>query len=571
MRVYFPRRVRARLLLLSALVSLLYTIAPPLPGQFSAPAGAAPEAQTCNARPPVVVNALANGTATIMAGQSNAATPNTISQIVFSADSQHDGSATNVALDLPGLPVGLRPSAGTPIVVTLSPPVQQYNFAMHALDSGAATTVPIMVTDQCGAWPTHLGAGPGVLPTVSATPTLTPTSNPTSTPQPTSTPTRTPTPAPTSTPPPTATPLPTSVVVAVAAIPSTVKAGDPMSVSWSGISQPHPLDWFALYNPGSADTANLGVKVRTSTCTDAMTGTVGLSAGACTVIVGQTLPTGTYEVRLFRGGGFTRLASTTITVTATIAANSGAGQLFGYRYETQDPGVCGCERGGSRDGYIGVQANLIPPFLSVASAPISVQVGMAMTFYSTPLFRGFMEAGVTRICDTPQYYTCDDHPYTSYENIGGIGETLIWDGVSRDAIYLSPAAAHVFRVFRAANTEWVSQYCGPMNSGTPVCCDLWWHGSWCTSFPTDPPPLLLTYGFPYVFGGQESIGRAAPAGHAYIGNPQFCCNNMAAGWDTWDCFYGIPWRTFDSQVVRWSISGCVPPGAGWAVDSDYYN
>jgi RHS repeat-associated protein len=79
--------------------------------------------------------------------------------------------------------------------------------------------------------------------------------------------------------------------------------------TWSGIASPSPTDWIGFYAPGAADSAYL-----------ARRDTTGTAGGT----VPFTLPTmgytswGTFELRLFSNGTFTRLATTTVSVNPVV-------------------------------------------------------------------------------------------------------------------------------------------------------------------------------------------------------------------------------------------------------------
>ena len=83
--------------------------------------------------------------------------------------------------------------------------------------------------------------------------------------------------------------------VVVSASPASVTAGQRVTVSWQGISNPTSDDWFGLYQPGSADGAYLDWFYADS-CTQSASGSTS-ATGSCT----YTLPStpGTYEIRLY--------------------------------------------------------------------------------------------------------------------------------------------------------------------------------------------------------------------------------------------------------------------------------
>jgi hypothetical protein len=66
------------------------------------------------------------------------------------------GAATNALIDVPGGPSGATGSFN----VALSAGTQQAAFIVRPASSGGAVTVPLVVVDNCGAWPTFVGGGP---------------------------------------------------------------------------------------------------------------------------------------------------------------------------------------------------------------------------------------------------------------------------------------------------------------------------------------------------------------------------------------------------------------------------
>src|SRR5207248_2373009 len=89
------------------------------------------------------------------------------------------GVATNALIDVPGGPTG----ATSNFVVNLPSRPQQTTFVIRPATAGSAMTVPLIVTDSCGAWPTFVGAGPdggpdaGLQAAVSAHPAAQPPQN----------------------------------------------------------------------------------------------------------------------------------------------------------------------------------------------------------------------------------------------------------------------------------------------------------------------------------------------------------------------------------------------------------
>lgn len=86
-------------------------------------------------------------------------------------------------------------------------------------------------------------------------------------------------------------------ITSVIATPVLRAPGTPVSATWSRISAPTAADWVGLFRPGAPDS---DVLIRQAT--------VGTPAGTVLVDLPPTLAPGTYELRLFSGGGTTRLA-----------------------------------------------------------------------------------------------------------------------------------------------------------------------------------------------------------------------------------------------------------------------
>jgi subtilisin family serine protease len=92
----------------------------------------------------------------------------------------------------------------------------------------------------------------------------------------------------------------------IAANPTTVTPGATLTATWSGIAAPSAKDWIGIFAPGAPNTSYfLGWRY-----------TTGTASGSVPFTIATTLAPGTYELRLFSNGGYTRLAVTTITVVA---------------------------------------------------------------------------------------------------------------------------------------------------------------------------------------------------------------------------------------------------------------
>jgi hypothetical protein len=90
------------------------------------------------------------------------------------------------------------------------------------------------------------------------------------------------------------------------ASPASIAAGGSVTATWSGICAPKSGDWIGLYTPGAPDTSYRTWRT-----------TTGTASGSVPFTIPATLAPGTYELRLFSSGGYTRLAvSGNIAVTA---------------------------------------------------------------------------------------------------------------------------------------------------------------------------------------------------------------------------------------------------------------
>lgn len=131
--------------------------------------------------------------------------------------------------------------------------------------------------------------------------------------------------------------------VVVSASPASLTAGQQVTISWRGISNPTSDDWFGLYQPGAADGAYLDWFYADS-CKQTAGGPTS-PTGSCTVAMPST--PGTYEIRLYSApasglltasSSITSLppppvnsAPPTISVNSappTIGGESGAGAAF---------------------------------------------------------------------------------------------------------------------------------------------------------------------------------------------------------------------------------------------------
>jgi hypothetical protein len=93
--------------------------------------------------------------------------------------------------------------------------------------------------------------------------------------------------------------------VSLAAVPNSVPAGDPFTVTWTQIPTAINRDWIGLFTAGSSDTAYLDyVYVGCG-----QSPTVPAASGACSFPISTNRTAGAYEFRLFPNDTFDRLAT----------------------------------------------------------------------------------------------------------------------------------------------------------------------------------------------------------------------------------------------------------------------
>jgi hypothetical protein len=98
----------------------------------------------------------------------------------------------------------------------------------------------------------------------------------------------------------------------LSASPTSIAAGGSVTATWSGICAPKSGDWIGLYTPGAPDTSYRTWRT-----------TTGTASGSVPFTIPASLAAGTYELRLFSSGSYTRLAvSGVITVTAPCSGTS---------------------------------------------------------------------------------------------------------------------------------------------------------------------------------------------------------------------------------------------------------
>ncbi len=98
--------------------------------------------------------------------------------------------------------------------------------------------------------------------------------------------------------------------------PTSLQAGSPVTVSWSGVPAPTSHDWIGVYHPGDPNNTPLGGFYDDSCTTTA--GSTALASGSCLFVVPKLSNiAGTYVLRLFSNNSLTLLAtSDAVTVGA---------------------------------------------------------------------------------------------------------------------------------------------------------------------------------------------------------------------------------------------------------------
>jgi len=106
----------------------------------------------CSPRPTFTVHASPSAPGvlqvTVAVGRSAEAANNTLQTIRI-------GSVVNGTIDVSG-----RGQIASGTTVTMAPGTQQATLVVRRVASGTATTVPLVLTDACGEWPTLVGGGP---------------------------------------------------------------------------------------------------------------------------------------------------------------------------------------------------------------------------------------------------------------------------------------------------------------------------------------------------------------------------------------------------------------------------
>ena len=110
--------------------------------------GAPPTSVSCSPRPRVTISAVPAGAGRLQVSVAATGANNTVRELRF-------GAATNALIDVGG-------QSGRPgnFAVSLPSGANGVTFFVRRASAGAATTVPFVVADGCGDWPTFVGGGP---------------------------------------------------------------------------------------------------------------------------------------------------------------------------------------------------------------------------------------------------------------------------------------------------------------------------------------------------------------------------------------------------------------------------
>ena len=112
----------------------------------------APPATSCAPRPTFAVQAAPAGRGelrvTVMAGTPSGATANTVRAVRL-------GATANARVELVG-----RGLLGDGQLAQLAAGAREATLVVRRAAAGVATTVPVILTDDCGEWQTLVGGGP---------------------------------------------------------------------------------------------------------------------------------------------------------------------------------------------------------------------------------------------------------------------------------------------------------------------------------------------------------------------------------------------------------------------------
>jgi len=111
-------------------------------------------------------------------------------------------------------------------------------------------------------------------------------------------------------------PLPAPPAVPTASNFSASETGGIITVSYTDISVPTVADWVGIFSPGDSDLNDLGWMYIRNTGTCSKLPGDGLPSGSCQFNVPDTLPVGTYDIRLFTNNSYDKIATNTLVVTS---------------------------------------------------------------------------------------------------------------------------------------------------------------------------------------------------------------------------------------------------------------
>jgi hypothetical protein len=352
----------------------------------------------------------------------------------------------------------------------------------------------------------------------------------------------------------------------------TIEPEDYMYVSWAHVSNPDPGDKIQMFYANTQTPAN-GVFYASSCKEGVINPILAKGIGTCPIRVSTGTQPGSYQYRYIRAGQTTQAVaiSTTFSV-QTIAATNGDAQLFHLRSELEDPGVCGCVRGGSAIGYMGIEGDVWPlrsPEWIDAGINASL-IGSANRFNhdiegrhfgpsnggpgfigdGTLFFpSGWSEVGIVRRCgEYFQEQFCGFWPFESWGNLYNDSRLVFLDGTDERSYYpLSLEQPQHFKTYNVGGGSWTGEWCGQAPGGQ--CCPIWPKGPFCG--PTQRldwvfAPSTLADGFRHVFVGQEGQKAVQGIGWSKQERVKYCCNTWPT-WDTWNCEPSPPrWgrRTF---------------------------
>lgn len=260
-------------------------------------------------------------------------------------------------------------------------------------------------------------------------------------------------------------------VATLTATPATVESGSTITVSWD-TSSPTSLDWIGLYNTGAADTAQTKW-LYTSSCT--VSAGTAKASGSCAL----TMPTtaGTYELRLFKNGGHTRLATfgpvtvaapPSATVSATPASATAGGTLTAAWQRVASPTSTdwiGLYKPGAADTAFTTWVYTSTCALSAATAKASGSCPLiAPATPGTYELRLFTNNGYTRLATSgPVTVTAPMLTSTPASVSAGGSLTVAWQGV------VTPT-----------NIDWIGLYKSGASDGAFV---SWLYNSSCAQSP----------------------------------------------------------------------------------------